>query len=94
MNPNIFTDAEKIVTIDKISLDDITEHHQRTHTTKNMRFVLGGDLNNKKLNHMLAQIEAFELPLGRCFEIEKSKFKKAEGPIRIYNKQVNNLYFY
>ena len=94
MNPNIFTDAEKIETIDKISLDDITEHHQRTHTTKNMRFVLGGDLNNKKLNHMLAQIEAFELPLGRCFEIEKSKFKKAEGPIRIYNKQVNNLYFY
>lgn len=86
-------DEEKIKTLDNIKLNDIVEHYHRTHTTKNMRFVMGGNLNGARLDEMLAQIEKWNLPLGENFSIKQTIYKRADKSVKINNSKVNNTYF-
>ena len=42
----VLTYEERLKTIDNITLDDICEHHKRTHTTDNLRFVIAGKITD------------------------------------------------
>ncbi len=41
-------DTRELETIDAVTLDDIINHHKKTHTAENMRFVIVGDLGNER----------------------------------------------
>lgn len=58
-----FSDLEKIETIDAVTVEDIVEHHRRTHTHSNMRFVLVGDFAGDEQT-ALSTLTSWELPEG------------------------------
>ena len=93
MGSRAFTDEEKMKTINNTTIEDIWEHYNRTHTTKNMRFILGGNLSGARLDKMIKQIENWQLPKGEAFDVEQYGLKKASGPIMLKKDQVQSVYF-
>jgi predicted Zn-dependent peptidase len=63
MGGHSLNDAEKLATIGAVTVDDIIEHHTRTHTTRNMRFVLAGNFEDGG-DEALALLETWQLPKG------------------------------
>lgn len=56
-------DAEKIETLAAVTLDDVVEHYQRTHTLANMRFMIAGALA-EQVDEITQKLEAWQLPSG------------------------------
>ena len=46
----IKTDQERLQLMKNVSLDDITKHYKKTHTSSNMRFVIAGNINASRRN--------------------------------------------
>ena len=88
---NRWYDPEEIKTIDAVTLTDITEHYKRTHTTNNMRFIIGGDLEDH-IPELIEQFEAWELPAGELFPIELEK-AHTTGLVHIHRAEMQNLTF-
>jgi len=89
------TDQERLKLMDNVTLDDVRRHYKRTHTTRNLRFVIAGNFTPKRRDAAIASLEAFELPEGteRIALPDESPLRRPE-PIYIHNKTVKNLYFY
>lgn len=64
MGGHSLLDTEKIATIDEVTVDDIIDHHQRTHTHQNMRFVLAGDFSGHE-QEVGELLESWQLPTGQ-----------------------------
>lgn len=64
MGGHSLLDSEKIATIDAVTIDDIREHHERTHTRENMRFVLAGRFEDTA-DHAIEMLESWQLPRGK-----------------------------
>ncbi len=89
------TDSERLKLMHNVSLDDVREHYIKTHTTKNMRFVIAGDLNSKRREHIQNVLEMIELSKnGRRYKLPVEHPKLLKQPTYIRNKTVENLYFY
>lgn len=84
-------DADEVKTIDAVTLDDIKEHYTRTHTTRNMRFVLSGDLGTH-VPELIEQLEKWELPEGEVFVLPQDT-ARAAGLVRIHRSELKNLKF-
>lgn len=84
-------DEDEIKTIPNVTLDDIIEHHTRTHTLKNMRFVFAGDIGEHK-EAIIAQLESWELPTGELFPIKQEKYN-ATGLVHVKRADLPNLSF-
>jgi predicted Zn-dependent peptidase len=84
-------DSEELATIDAVTLDDIKEHHKRTHTTDNMRFVFVGDLQPHR-QKIIDMLEAVSLPKGELLPL-KTETAHATGPVFIYRKDLPSLTF-
>lgn len=69
---------QRLETIDSIKLDDIVEHHTRTHTLENMRFLVAGRLTNRerKLKQIL---ESFQLPKGELLPVPQDRTHSHEA---------------
>lgn len=91
MGEDVLTYRQALPTIGTVSLADIREHHRRTHTTKNMRFVIAGRLKGRK-SEIRRQLEAFSLPEGDRFAIPKDIITSA-NPTVIRRKDASNLTF-
>ena len=91
LGEDVLTYRQAIPTIANVTLADIREHHRRTHTLRNMRFVIAGKLRGRK-GEILRQLEAFELPEGERFEIPQDELKSAH-PALIRRKDATNLTF-
>lgn len=91
MGEDVLTYRQGLATINNVTLADIREHHRRTHTTKNMRFVIAGKLRGRK-SDIIRQLEGFELPEGERLEIPRDELHKA-GPSLIRRKDASNLTF-
>lgn len=91
LGENILNLKQRIATIDNITLDDIVEHHTRTHTTKNMRFLVAGRLVNRerKLKQIL---ESWQLPRGQRLEIPRDQIHSHEATL-IKQKNGKSLTF-
>ncbi|PKL31739.1 hypothetical protein CVV43_01265 [Candidatus Saccharibacteria bacterium HGW-Saccharibacteria-1] len=91
LGEDVLTYKQSLPTISAVTLADVREHHRRTHTTRNMRFVVAGKLHGRKAE-IKRQLEDFQLAEGERFEIPKDELKKA-GPCIIRRKSATNLTF-
>jgi predicted Zn-dependent peptidase len=91
----VLTDQERIKRMKNVNVDDVREHYQKTHTTKNMRFVIAGKLTDARTKNLLDNLENFGLPLGKKrVELPDEIPKGLSEPLYITNKTVENIHFY
>ena len=87
----MLTYRQALATVNNVTLSDIREHHRRTHTTHNMRFVIAGKLRGRK-SEIIRQLEAFELPDGERFNVPRDEMKSG-NPTIIRRKDATNITF-
>lgn len=91
----IKTDQERLMLMDNVKADDIRDHYSNTHSTRNMRFVIAGNLpagRRKLIQNLMASIE---LPEGDSrIELPHEKPVSLKKPLYIHNDTVDNVYFY
>lgn len=91
LGEDVLTFRQSLATIANVSLRDIREHHKRTHTTDNMRFVIAGRMRGRRAT-ILRELEAFDLPRGERFAVPRDELRSA-GPAIIRRKDASNLTF-
>lgn len=91
LGEDTLTYQQSLLTISNVALADVREHHRRTHTTQNMRFVIAGKLSQRKAE-IKRQIESFELNEGERFEVPRDELHKG-NPTMIRRKDASNLTF-
>ena len=91
LGEDVLTYRQAIATIGNVTLADIREHHRRTHTTQNMRFVIAGKLRGRKAE-ILRQLNDFQLPSGERFEVPRDELSSAR-PTVIRRKDATNITF-
>lgn len=82
---------QRIQTINAVTLKDVKRHHEETHTSDNLRFVIAGRLDGRKtrIKEMLA---SWELPRGERFDVPRDTLSSA-NPALIRRKEASNLTF-
>lgn len=89
------TDQERIELMQHVGVEDVIAHYKRTHTTSNMRFVIGGNITPSRQKRIEQIFETVNLPKGRGrFMLPKEKPKPLKKPLYIHNDSVKNVYFY
>lgn len=78
-------------TISNIELKDIREHYRRTHTAKNMLFVIAGRMKGRK-RKIIRELESWPLKEGEKFEIPLADLH-AGGMVSIRRKDASNITF-
>lgn len=91
LGEDVLTYNQRLKTIPKVKLRHIKEHHARTHTAANMRFVIAGKLHGRK-SEIKRQLEEWELPKGERFEAPHDEFTSG-NPTLIRRKESSNLTF-
>lgn len=71
------TFEDQIKTIDNVSLDDVFEHHKRTHTTDNLRFIIAGRITGRR-NQLKKMLESWDLSRGKRLAIPQDKYHDGE----------------
>lgn len=91
LGEDILTYNQRLKTISGITLQDIKEHHKRTHTLNNLRFVVAGKLGGrkKKIRQMLVD---WHLESGERFAVPNNDLHRA-NPVLIRRKEASNLNF-
>lgn len=83
--------SERIKTISNIELKDIREHYRRTHTARNMLFVIAGKIRGRK-RKLMRMLEAWNLKEGEKFEIPVADLRTSEA-VSIRRKDASNVTF-
>lgn len=91
LGEDILTFPQRLRTIPNVTLADIKEHHARTHTAGNMRFVVAGKLYRRK-SEIKRMLEQWELGPGARFEAPEDTFTSSK-PTLIRRKEASNLTF-
>jgi zinc protease len=88
------TDRECLKQMKNVKLKDLIEHYQRTHVTRNMRFIVAGNLSGRR-EQLKRTIEKINLPKGReHIALPSEKPHAIEKPIFISRPSVKTLHFY
>jgi len=89
------TDEERLKLMDNVTVTDVREHYERTHTSRNLRFIIAGNLTPKRQELVQEVLERIGLPsTGTRIELPNEKPKPQASPVYLHNKTVKNLYFY
>ena len=91
LGEDILTYNQRLKTIPAITLKDIKEHHKRTHTLNNMRFVIAGKLKGRK-KRIREMLEDWTLESGERFSVPYNELTRA-NPVLIRRKEASNLNF-
>ena len=91
LGEDILTYNQRLKTIPAITLKDIKEHHKRTHTLNNMRFVIAGKLKGRK-KRIREMLEGWTLESGERFPVPYNELTRA-NPVLIRRKEASNLNF-
>jgi len=91
LGEDIYSYRQRLRTIANVKLADIKEHHIRTHTAENLRFVIAGKLKGRK-TEIKRQLEEWPLPSGERFAIPKDELTSG-NPALIRRKEASNLTF-
>lgn len=91
LGEDILTIRQRLKNINNVSIKDIKEHHKRTHTLRNMRFVIAGKLTGRK-KIIRDHLESWQLAEGERFEIPRDELHGAK-PLLIRRKEASNLSF-
>jgi predicted Zn-dependent peptidase len=87
------TDRERLRQIKNVKRKDLIEHYQKTHTAKNLRFVIAGNLTGRTAI-IKKMLEQFNLAKGRSFiELPNEQPTNLEKPIFVARPSVKNVYF-
>lgn len=82
---------ERLKTIAKIELKDIREHYRRTHTAKNMLFIIAGRIRGRR-KRIIRALESWGLKEGEKFEIPTAELHRGEA-VSIRRKDASNITF-
>ena len=82
---------ERLKTISNIELKDIREHYRRTHTAKNMMFIVAGKIRGRK-HKIIRELESWPLKEGEEFEIPRADLHSSEA-VSIRRKDASNITF-
>ena len=91
LGEDILTYNQRLKTIANIELRDIKNHHKRTHTLKNMRFVVAGKMTGRKAA-IKEHLEGWQLETGERFVIPRDEPRRA-NPVLVRRKEATNLTF-
>jgi predicted Zn-dependent peptidase len=91
LGERVLTWAERLKTITNIELKDIREHHRRTHTAENMRFIIVGDLKRRK-RKVARMLEGWALKRGEVLEAPMDEYT-GTLPVLIKRKDASNMTF-
>lgn len=91
LGEDILSYWQRLQTINTVKLRDIKEHHERTHTSDNLRFVIAGKIDGRK-GRIKEMLDTWELPRGERFELPRDELSSA-GPALIRRKEASNLTF-
>lgn len=91
LGEDVYTYWQRLQTLANVQLKDIREHHKRTHTSDNMRFVIAGKLDGRKAK-IQRMLETWELPRGERFTVPKDELTSG-NPTLIRRKEASNLTF-
>ena len=83
---------ERVRTLSNIELKDIREHYRRTHTARNMRFVVSGNLNFRRRHKIIKLLNNWNLKPGERLEVPLDNLRPAD-PVLIRRKDAANLTF-
>lgn len=82
---------ERLETIRNIELKDIREHYRRTHTAKNMMFIIAGKIRGRK-HKIIKMLEGWGLKEGEKFEIPLTELHSSDA-VSIRRKDASNITF-
>lgn len=82
---------DRVKTIPNIELKDIREHYRRTHTSKNMIFVIAGKIHGRR-HEIIKMLEGWDLKEGEKFPIPMDDLHAAEA-VSIRRKDASNITF-
>lgn len=91
LGEDVLTFNQRLKTIATVSLKDIKEHHKRTHTSDNLRFVIAGKLHGRKAD-IKRRLEAWPLASGERFVVPNNELHSA-NPTLIRRKEASNVTF-
>lgn len=86
------TDTARIKLIKNIKLNDIESHYMATHYGNNMRFVIGGDLSDKK-DKIKGLLSAIPKSQSTRIDLPDENLVVPQKYIFVEKKEVDNLYF-
>ncbi len=91
----VLTDQKRLQIMDNVQLAHIIEHYHTTHTAKNLRFVIAGNITPKRQKVLQDLLENVELAPGTSrIALPHEKPVSLAKPLYIHNDSVENLYFY
>lgn len=89
------TDQERLKIMDNVTIDDVRAHYKKTHTSRNLRFIVAGNITPKRHEAVVETMEQISLPLGTSrLALPDERPKTQDKPLFIRNKSVKNVYFY
>jgi len=88
---NVLLFSERMKTLKNIALADVREHYRRTHTARNMRFVIAGRMKGRK-KKLINMLENWELKEGKELGLLADNLKNTEATL-IRRKDANNISF-
>jgi len=91
MGDAMLLDADKVKTINAVTLADIERHYKKTHTLQNMRFSFAGDLK-KNREQLIAQLESWQLPKGSRLAVPRQKLHSAPA-VSVYRADMPSIIF-
>ncbi|HYH74340.1 MAG TPA: pitrilysin family protein [Candidatus Saccharimonadales bacterium] len=89
------TDQERLELMDNVTVDDVRAHYKRTHTSRNLRFIIAGNITPRRHDAIVKELETISLPLGKGrLALPNERPAPQADPLFIHNKTVKNIYFY
>ena len=89
------TDQQRLKLMNNVKLKDVQDHYTRTHTTRNMRFVIAGNITPGRREAILKTLETIALPKGTGrLALPHERPTLLAEPLYIHNRSVKNAYFY
>lgn len=89
------TDQERLKLMDNVNIDDVRNHYKKTHTSRNLRFIIAGNITPRRHDAIVATLENIALPMGHGrLALPNERPQTQVKPLYIHNKTVKNIYFY
>lgn len=89
------TDQQRLKLMDNVTLEDVRAHYKKTHTSRNLRFIIAGNITPRRHDAIVETLEQIALPLGTGrLALPNERPQTLTKPLYIPNKSVKNIYFY
>lgn len=84
-------DAERATLLKNVTIEDIKNHYATTHSIKNARFIISGNITNDLLD--ILSTLSFDCDIDRI-GLPEEPIRKLSSAVVLQRKEVSNIYFY